>query len=226
MTTKSPAPASSVPQPVAATPIAFVNAIVHAYVQRGMSPAHALATAQIPPHSLQNPQARITALQMEALSAAAMRELDDEALGWFSRRLPWGSYGMLARASISSPTLGIALRRWCRHHALIADDIGLHLDAVDGTATLSLSEHRDLGMLREFCTVSVLRNAPRARLLVHRFPASTAGRVLSVPAAAACHGLSAALRGGSALRRFPGPCCGSTPDTSTCPCSATRTRCG
>ena len=25
------------------------------------------------------------------------RILDDEALGWFSRRLPWGSYGMLAR---------------------------------------------------------------------------------------------------------------------------------
>ena len=28
-----------------------------------------------------------------------MQELDDEALGWFNRRLPWGSYGMLARAS-------------------------------------------------------------------------------------------------------------------------------
>ncbi|AVS72059.1 AraC family transcriptional regulator [Paracidovorax avenae] len=159
MTTKPQAPASAAPQPVAATPMAFVDAIVHAYVQRGMSPANALAAAQIPPRSLQNPQARITALQMEALSAAAMRELDDEALGWFSRRLPWGSYGMLARASISSPTLGIALRRWCRHHALLADDIGLHLDAVDGTATLSLSEQRELGVLREFCTVSVLRNA-------------------------------------------------------------------
>jgi hypothetical protein len=62
---------------------------------------------------------------MEALSDAAMRELDDEALGWFERRLPWGSYGMLARASISAPQLGLALARWCRHHGLIAQDIQL-----------------------------------------------------------------------------------------------------
>ncbi|MDA8519203.1 AraC family transcriptional regulator [Acidovorax sp. NCPPB 4044] len=145
--------------PVAATPMAFVRAIAHAYAQRGLDPARALAAAQIAPGSVKDPHARITALQMEALSAAAMRELDDEALGWFSRRLPWGSYGMLARASISAPTLGLALRRWCRHHALLADDIGLHLDTDGGIATLSLSEHRDLGALREFCTVSVLRNA-------------------------------------------------------------------
>jgi hypothetical protein len=43
---------------------------------------------------------------MEIMSGAAMQELDDEALGWFSRRLPWGSYGMLCRASITSPDLG------------------------------------------------------------------------------------------------------------------------
>ncbi len=146
-------------QPVAATPMAFVQAIVQAYAQRGMDPGGALAAAQIPPGRVHDSSARITALQMEALSAAAMRELDDEALGWFSRRLPWGSYGMLARASISSPTLGLALRRWCRHHALIADDIGLHLAGDGTTATLALAEHRSLGGLREFCIVSVLRNA-------------------------------------------------------------------
>ncbi len=155
----APPAAATASQPVAATPMAFVQAIVQAYAQRGMDPAAALAAARIPPALVQDAGARITALQMEALSAAAMRELDDEALGWFSRRLPWGSYGMLARASISSPTLGLALRRWCRHHALIADDIGLHLDAQGATATLTLAEHRGLGELREFCIVSVLRNA-------------------------------------------------------------------
>ena len=74
-----------------------------------------------------------------------MQALDDEALGWFHRRLPWGSYGMLARASISAPTLGVALQRWCRHHGLLPDDITLRLDSEGGTATLSLTEHRDLG---------------------------------------------------------------------------------
>lgn len=54
---------------------------------------------------------------MEVLSATAMQELDDESLGAFRRKLPWGSYGMLARASLTSPDLAVALKRWCRHHA-------------------------------------------------------------------------------------------------------------
>jgi len=140
------------------TPIAFVQAIVLAYERRGMSPAEALAQAQIAPAALLDPASRITAWQMERISGAAMLELDDEALGWFSRRLPWGSYGMLARASLSAPSLGVALKRWCRHHGLIADDIALKLSVSGDTALLAITEQRDLGALREFCLVSVLRN--------------------------------------------------------------------
>ena len=149
---------STAPIPLAATPVAFVQAIVLAYQRRGLSPAGALAQAQIAPSLLLDQTARITALQMERISGAAMLELDDEALGWFSRRLPWGSYGMLARASLSAPTLGVALKRWCRHHGLIADDITLQLSTAGEVARLTLTEHRDLGLLREFCLVSVLRN--------------------------------------------------------------------
>ena len=147
----------------ARTPMAFVRAIVTAYTQRGLSAHAALAAAQIAPALIDQPLAHITALQMERISDHAMRELDDEALGWFSRRLPWGSYGMLARASISSPTLGVALQRWCRHHGLLTDDITLHLPRPGGDepARISLHKHRPLGVggaLREFCVVSVLRN--------------------------------------------------------------------
>jgi len=143
---------------LAVTPIAFVQAIVHAYEKYEKDPAQALDSAQIKPSFLRNPAHRISALQMERISGAAMQELDDEALGWFSRRLPWGSYGMLARASISAPTLGLALQRWCRHHGLIAEDISLSLTVNGPDATLSITENRDLGALREFCLVSVLRN--------------------------------------------------------------------
>ncbi len=145
----------------AATPMAFVRAIVLAYQQRGMDPAQALAQAQIPPTRVADPAARINAAQMEAISGAAMQELDDEALGWFGRALPWGSYGMLARASLSAPTLGVALKRWCRHHHLLADDITLSLRIEGETAAIAIEEHRPLGpggALREFCLVSVLRN--------------------------------------------------------------------
>jgi AraC-like DNA-binding protein len=139
--------------------MAFVQAIVHACAHRGLDAQALLQQAQIAPQELENPAARVTAWQFERLSALAMQALDDEALGWFSRRLPWGSYGMLARASVSAPTLGVALQRWCRHHGLLTDDITLRLESKDGCATLSLIENRDLGPLREFCLVSVLRNA-------------------------------------------------------------------
>ena len=147
------------PNPRAETPMAFIKAIVQAYERRGMDPSRALATAQITPEKLRFPEARVTALQMEWMSAAAMRELDDEALGWFSRRLPWGSYGMLVRASLTAPNLAVALQRWGRHHGLLTDDIAVTLDSHDGLARLTLTEHRDLGHWREFCVVSVLRNA-------------------------------------------------------------------
>ena len=63
----------------------------HGLERRGLSPAHALAVAQIAPQLLADPASRITAVQMERVSGAAMQALDDEGLGWFSRRLPWCS---------------------------------------------------------------------------------------------------------------------------------------
>src|SRR3974390_1969702 len=75
----------------AATPIAFVKAILLAYKKYGADPRAALAEAEIATNLLKHPQARITAKQMELIAGTAMRQLDDEALGWFARKLPWGS---------------------------------------------------------------------------------------------------------------------------------------
>ena len=138
--------------------MAFVRAIVQACEQAGLDPAPLLNQAHIAPSALENPEARVTAWQFERLSGLAMQALDDEALGWFGRRLPWGSYGMLARASLSAPTLGLAVARWCRHHALLTGDITLALSVQGGVAQITVTEQRDLGPLREFCLVSVLRN--------------------------------------------------------------------
>jgi AraC-type DNA-binding domain-containing proteins len=147
---------------IAATPMAFARAVAAAYRRHGQDPAEALRAAQITPARLQQPDGRITAHQMEVLSEAAMQELDDEALGAFSRRLPWGSYGMLARASISSPDLRVALKRWCRHHALLTDDIRLELVETGAGAAIVVEERGPLGSkesgLREFCLMHVLRN--------------------------------------------------------------------
>ncbi|THF64030.1 AraC family transcriptional regulator [Pseudothauera nasutitermitis] len=157
MKTLLPAPAD-LTRGRAETPVAFIRAIILGYRARGMDPASALRQARIPQASLDDPAARVTAAQMETISALAMQELDDEALGWFSRRLPWGSYGMLARASLTSPTLEIALKRWCRHHRLLTEDLTLEFTQARHAATLRIREARDFGEMREFCLVSMLRN--------------------------------------------------------------------
>jgi len=137
--------------------MAFVRAIVLGYEKYGVDPSNALKQAQITPSQLRRVDARITAGQMETVSAAAMQELDDESLGWFSRKLPWGSYGMLCRASITSPNLGVAIARWCRHHRLLTDDIVLRLERRGDVAHYLIEEKRDLGDFREFCLVTSLR---------------------------------------------------------------------
>jgi AraC-like DNA-binding protein len=142
--------------------MAFVRVMTAAYQRAGRTPADALKLAQIAPSKVQQPDARITAHQMEVLSGAAMQELDDEGLGAFSRRLPWGSYGMLARASLTSPDLRVALKRWCRHHALITGDIAVGVTENASTAAIAIDENTNLARhgaaAREFCLVHVLRN--------------------------------------------------------------------
>ena len=138
--------------------MAFVQAMLRAYEAQGKSPAKALEFAQITPAQAKKSKARITALQMERISSYAMHELNDEALGCLSRQLPWGTYGMLVRASLTSPTLGVALKRWCRHHGLVNDDIKLSVEEHDGKAHIRLRELKDLGAQREFGVLSILRN--------------------------------------------------------------------
>jgi len=142
----------------AATPIAFIRSVVQAYERYGMDPGGALRDAQIPPSLVRKTGAWVTADQMETFSGHAMRELDDEALGWFSRRLPWGTNGLLCRGSLPSANLRIALVRWCRHYGLLIDDVHMELTVEGTSARLSIRERTDLREQREFCLVSMFRS--------------------------------------------------------------------
>ena len=142
---------------VAITPVAFVRAIVAAYQRYGKDPGPALRQVRITPEFLADPQNRVTGSQMEILFGIAIQELDDEALGWFSRRLPWGSYGMLCRAALGSPTLEVALKRWCRYHGLLTDDITLNFTVTRTAASIAIQVHRDLGEMTEFCCATLFR---------------------------------------------------------------------
>ncbi len=142
---------------VAVTPVAFVQAISAAYHRYAKDPKPALQRARIKPEVLLDASQRVSGWQMQTLFGIAIKELDDEALGWFSRRLPWGSYGMLCRASLSSPTLAVALQRWCRHHRLLTDDITLHCAVNSAAAAIAIEAHRDLGEMTEFCCATLFR---------------------------------------------------------------------
>ncbi|WP_427914620.1 AraC family transcriptional regulator [Ramlibacter sp. MMS24-I3-19] len=166
--------------PASVTPMAFARAVAAAYKRHGRAPDAALRAAQITPAQLGQAGGRMTARQMEVLSAAAMQELDDEGLAAFGRRLPWGSYGMLARASLTAPDLGVALKRWCRHHGLLTDDVRLTLQSAGQVATIALEELRPLPRdVRELSLAFILRNIhglacwyvdSRIPLLAARFP--------------------------------------------------------
>ena len=192
--TTAPLPIDPLLRGAAHTPVAFVQAVVLAFRRRGIPEAVALKAAQIAPSDLDQPVHRVTAAQFEALTAAAMQQLDDEALGWFSRPLPWGSYGMLARASLSAPTLGVALKRWCRHHGLLTRDITLALQVQGDEAAIVLTEHRSPGgdgSLREFCHVSVLRNVHGLAcwLVDSRIPLRGASFAFGAPPHATAYGV-------------------------------------
>ena len=142
---------------VAITPVAFVRAIMAAYRRYGKDPYDALRRARIAPAFLSDPQNRVTGSQMQTLFGIAIQELDDEALGWFSRRLPWGSYGMLCRAALGSPTLEVALTRWCRYHGLLTDDIALKFTVTRSAASIAIQVKRNLGEMEEFCFATLFR---------------------------------------------------------------------
>lgn len=89
--------------PVAATPFVFMQVMVAVYQHLGRGLEDSRKQAQITHSYLHQTQDRITTRQMEVLSATAMQESDDKALGVFSCRLSCGSHGMLARGSLTAP---------------------------------------------------------------------------------------------------------------------------
>lgn len=149
----------SLPSGKRATPMHYARQMIEALKAHQLPFSDILEEVQIAPDELADASARITATQMESLSALTMARLDDEALGWFERRLPWGSYGMLVRASLSAPNLGVALKRWCRHHGLLTQAVSLQVFEERDAAGVELITPGIDATNQEFCSVTLLRNA-------------------------------------------------------------------
>jgi hypothetical protein len=102
-------------QPPVTIPIAFVQGMLSGVRARGAEAAvcidTALEDAGIAPALLHEVGARITAEQYVALFALLMQRMDDEALGFLTRRLRCGSFALMTRSTLGARTFEVALRR-------------------------------------------------------------------------------------------------------------------
>jgi AraC-like DNA-binding protein len=118
---------------------------------------------------------------------------------------------MLARASLTAPDLGVALKRWCRHHGLLTDDMRWNSPSAGAAPPITLEELRPLpAEVRELSLAFLLRNVHGLACwyVDSRIPLQE--RALPVRRAAACRRLRAHVPGPLQFARRR-PRCASTP---------------
>ena len=84
-----------------------------------------LEAAGIAGERLEEGGSRVTAEQYVALFSAVMDSLDDECLGQLSRPVRRGSFALMARSTLGSRSLEVALRRAAKSFGLLQDEVVL-----------------------------------------------------------------------------------------------------
>lgn len=112
--------------------IAYVHSMLHGVQTQGMAVDVFLADAGIAPELLSQNNARITVAQYVELFKSLVERLDDDLMGFHSRRLKRGSFALMARSAIGAPNLEVAIRRIARAYRLLQDDVLMEI-LRDGT---------------------------------------------------------------------------------------------
>ncbi|MFV8816226.1 AraC family transcriptional regulator [Haliea sp. E17] len=105
----------------------FARAVLRNAVAAGLDPAALLRQARISPRLLREENARISAERFADLQVGTMIAMEDEALGFVSRRMPLGCWSMMCHAVIGCDSLGQALARYCRFYQLFEFGVHPHL---------------------------------------------------------------------------------------------------
>ncbi len=110
-------------------PVAAVNGLLSGARARGVAtPAWidgVLEKAGIASERLEEAGSRVTAEQYVALFSAVMDSLDDECLGQLSRPLRRGSFALMARSTLGSRSVEVAMGRVAKCFSLLQDDVAL-----------------------------------------------------------------------------------------------------
>jgi AraC-like DNA-binding protein len=142
--------------------VSYARAVLHHTVRAGLDPLALLRRNRISPRLLLEPHARISVERFADLQVSTMLAMQDEALGYASRRLPLGCWSMMCHAVIGSETLGQALSRYCRFYHLFESDVHPLLEIVKDTAIISLPAPLNTGPRDPYLCELLLFN-------VHRF---------------------------------------------------------
>jgi AraC-like DNA-binding protein len=139
----------------------FARAVLKNAVARGLDPVNLLRKNRISPRLLLEDNARISIERFADLQVSTMLAMEDEALGYASRRMPIGCWSMMCHAVIGSETLGQALSRYCRFYQLF--EFGLHprLEFDDRNARIRLVQVDAVPATNPYLSELVLFNAHR-----------------------------------------------------------------
>lgn len=102
----------------------FARAVLKNAVACGLDPISLLRKHRISPRLMLENNARISIERFADLQVSTMQAMNDEALGYGTRRLPVGCWSMMCHAVIGCETLGKALSRYCRFYQLF--EMGVH----------------------------------------------------------------------------------------------------
>src|ERR1700712_1274326 len=126
-----------------------------------------LSDAGIEPGLLDQPAARVTAEQYVALFQLLMDRRNDEFLGFLSRPMRHGTFALLARSTLGTPTLAHALRRLNTTFNLLQDDLEFTLAEESGRCGLRLSFNNAIAARASFLHQLLVRVFWRLVTWVH-----------------------------------------------------------
>ncbi len=139
----------------------FARAVLKHAVRNGIDPIALLRKNRISPRLLVEDSARISIERFADLQVDTMLAMDDEGLGYGSRRMPVGCWSMMCHAVIGSESLGQALSRYCRFFQILDMDYAPVLEEQDDIARLALVGRKTLADADPFLTETALFNAHR-----------------------------------------------------------------